>query len=248
MRGPGPKSRGNLRCYLTPYYYSCSTCWTTSSPSLPAPAQSGILQSFSPDLVKLVRSRSLDSLPASLFKDVFQSIGPCVLAIISTASGKVLLKKKKPSSTLLFLAVTDGSQSWCLSLRKARGQAALSSFRQTAFVSCFSRTFVELILLKQLVAESAVTFSCIILHEKGFILLVLDLTLVFDTADRHMLLDRLKYWVGVSGSALDGLNDAHLRCLQVQVILHFSQPSCASGFCTGPLMVSNRSTSCIELL
>lgn len=219
MRGPGPKSRGNLRCYLTPYYYSCSTCWTTSSPSLPAPAQSGILQSFSPDLVKLVRSRSLDSLPASLFKDVFQSIGPCVLAIISTASGKVLLKKK-PSSTLLFLAVTDGSQSWCLSLRKARGQAALSSFRQTAFVSCFSRTFVELILLKQLVAESAVTFSCIILHEKGFILLVLDLTLVFDTVDRHML----------------------------QVILHFSQPSCATGFCTGPLMVSNRSTSCIELL
>lgn len=95
MRGPGPKSRGNLRCYLTPYYYSCSTCWTTSSPSLPAPAQSGILQSFSPDLVKLVRSRSLDSWPASLFKDVFQSIGPCVLAIISTASGKVLLKKKK---------------------------------------------------------------------------------------------------------------------------------------------------------
>lgn len=41
-----------------------------------------------------MRSRSLDSLPASLFKDVFQSIGPCVLAIISTASGKVLLKKK----------------------------------------------------------------------------------------------------------------------------------------------------------
>lgn len=35
--------------------------------------------------------------------------------------------------------------------------------------------------------------SCIILHEKGFILLVLDLTLAFDTADRHMLLDRLKY-------------------------------------------------------
>lgn len=158
MRGPGPKSRGNLRCYLTPYYYSCSTCWTTSSLSLPAPAQSGTLQSFSPDLVKLVRSRSLDSLPASLFKDVFQSIGPCVLAIISTASGKVLLKKKNPSSTLLFLAVTDGSQSWCLSLRKARGQAAHSSFRQTAFVSCFSLTFVELILLKRLVAESAVTF------------------------------------------------------------------------------------------
>lgn len=102
MRGPGPKSRGNLRCYLTPYYYSCSTCWTTSSPSLPAPAQSGILQRFSPDLVKLVRSLSLDSWPASLFKDVFQSIGPCVLAIISTASGKVLLKKKaKFDSSLL---------------------------------------------------------------------------------------------------------------------------------------------------
>lgn len=46
---------------------------------------------------------------------------------------------------------------------------------------------------------------------KGFILLVLDLTLVFDTVNRHMLLDRLKYWVGVSGSASDGLSDAHLQ-------------------------------------
>lgn len=66
-------------------------------------------------------------------------------------------------STLLFLAVTDGSQSSCLSLRKARGQAAHSSFRQTAFVSCFSLTFVELILLKRLVAESAV---CKMMQEK----------------------------------------------------------------------------------
>lgn len=47
---------------------------TTSS--LSVPAQSGVLQRFSPDLVKLVISRSLDILSASLFKNVFQSIGP----------------------------------------------------------------------------------------------------------------------------------------------------------------------------
>lgn len=73
---------------------------TTSSLSGPTPAQSGILQGFSPDLVKLVSSRSLDILPASLFKNVFQSIWSLCARHNQHVSGKVLLKKPKSDSLL----------------------------------------------------------------------------------------------------------------------------------------------------
>jgi len=35
------------------------------------------------------------------------------------------------------------------------------------------------------------------------VLLMLDLTSTFDTVGHHIMLDRLKYWVGISGSALE---------------------------------------------
>lgn len=45
---------------------------------------------------------------------------------------------------------------------------------------------------------------------KCFVLLMLDLTSAFDTVYHHILLERLNYWVGVSGTALEWFYLHHL--------------------------------------
>lgn len=138
-----------------------------------------------------MRSRSLDSLPASLFKDVFQSIGPCVLAVISTASGKVLLKKPKFDSSLLssYRRISQLVFITKKSSRPSSSQQFQTNSVRVTFQSDFRRAHSTETARRRVCSDIFMQNDA----GKGFILLVLDLTLVFDTVDRHMLLDRLKY-------------------------------------------------------
>uniref|UniRef100_A0A3B3BU57 Reverse transcriptase domain-containing protein n=1 Tax=Oryzias melastigma TaxID=30732 RepID=A0A3B3BU57_ORYME len=196
---------------------------SVSSPSPPRPV---ILDTFSPvslpELVRLVgtmksSSCSLDLLPTPLLKDVFQSIGPCVLSIINSSllSGQVPELFKEAVIAPLFK-------------KPGLDPSLLSSYRPISNLSFISK-LLEKVVAKQLTAaldrhaildqfqsgfrrahstETAllrVTNDMLMQSDAGncSVLLLLDLTAAFDTVDHHVLLDRLKNWVGVSGSALD---------------------------------------------
>lgn len=77
---------------------------------------------------------------------------------------------------------------------------------------------------------------------KCCVLLMLDLTLAFDTIDHHILLERLKHWVGVSGTALEWFcSYLHHRSFSV-VVSEFRSSSTSltygvpQGLVLGPLL------------
>uniref|UniRef100_A0A3B3HCK7 Reverse transcriptase domain-containing protein n=1 Tax=Oryzias latipes TaxID=8090 RepID=A0A3B3HCK7_ORYLA len=194
--------------------------------SFPGPPRPVILDTFSPvslpELVRLVgtmksSSCSLDTLPTSLLKDVFQSIGPCVLSIMNSS----LLSGQVPEHF---------KEAVVLPLLKKPGldPSLLSSFRPISNLPFMSK-ILEKVVAKQLTAaldshgifdhfqsgfrrahstETAllrVTNDILMQGDAGkcSVLLLLDLTAAFDTVDHYILLDRLKNWVGISGSALN---------------------------------------------
>uniref|UniRef100_A0A669C2J2 Reverse transcriptase domain-containing protein n=1 Tax=Oreochromis niloticus TaxID=8128 RepID=A0A669C2J2_ORENI len=200
-----------------------------------------ILDTFSPvslpELVKLVNSVKasscpLDIVPASLFKNVFQVIGPSVLTLInsSLASGIVPVYFKNAAIFPL--------------LKKPQLDPSLwSSYRPISKVPLIAK-LLEKIVAKQLIAaldkhsifdkfqsgfrrahstETALlrVSSDILMNNdagKCSVLLMLDLTSAFDTVDHHILLERLKHWVGVSGTALEWFSSyLHNRSFSVVV-------------------------------
>lgn len=83
---------------------------------------------------------------------------------------------------------------------------------------------------------------------KCSVLLMLDLTSAFDTVDHHILLERLKHWVGASGTALEWFSSyLHNRSFSV-VVSDFRSSSisiylwCPSGFGFGAFIVLNISS------
>uniref|UniRef100_A0A8C6KMM3 Reverse transcriptase domain-containing protein n=1 Tax=Nothobranchius furzeri TaxID=105023 RepID=A0A8C6KMM3_NOTFU len=159
----------------------------------------------------------LHILPSSLFKSAFQSIGPSVLSIInaSLVSGQVpayfknavihpLLKKPsldpslhssfRPISKLPFISKI---------LEKVVAKQLTAALDEhniyDSFQSGFRRAHsTETALLR--VSNDLLTHS-----DAGdcSVLVLLDLTAAFDTVDHHLLLERLRDWVGLSGSALE---------------------------------------------
>nr|XP_054601584.1 uncharacterized protein LOC129164699 [Nothobranchius furzeri] len=195
------------------------------SPPLPTPTRPIILDSFAPvslpELTKLVNSMKtsacpLHILPSSLFKSAFQSIGPSVLSIInaSLVSGQVpayfknavihpLLKKQsldpslhssfRPISKLPFISKI---------LEKVVAKQLTAALDEQNIYDSFQSGFrrahsTETALLR--VSNDLLTHSD---AGDGSVLVLLDLTAAFDTVDHHLLLERLRDWVGISGSAL----------------------------------------------
>uniref|UniRef100_A0A8C6K7Y3 Reverse transcriptase domain-containing protein n=1 Tax=Nothobranchius furzeri TaxID=105023 RepID=A0A8C6K7Y3_NOTFU len=199
-----------------------------SALSLPlaTPTRPIILDSFAPvslpELTKLVNSMKtsacpLHILPSSLFKSAFQSIGPSVLSIINAylVSGQVpayfksavihpLLKKPslnpslrssfRPISKLPFISKI---------LEKVVAKQLTAALDEHNIYDSFQSGFrrdhsTETALLR--VSNDLLTHS-----DAGdcSVLVLLDLTAAFDTVDHHLLLERLRDWVGLSGSALE---------------------------------------------
>lgn len=160
---------------------------------------------------------SLDSLPAKLFKDVFETIGPFVLSLInmSLSAGYVpvafkkaivqpLLKKHnldpsvlsnyRPVSKLPFLSkvlekVVYAQLQSHLSLNKIcdKFQSGFKSGHSTE--TALLKVFNDLLLISD-AGRSAV-------------LVLLDLTAAFDTVDHKILLSRLESCVGIKGTVLN---------------------------------------------
>uniref|UniRef100_A0A3Q3ET90 Reverse transcriptase domain-containing protein n=1 Tax=Labrus bergylta TaxID=56723 RepID=A0A3Q3ET90_9LABR len=159
---------------------------------------------------------SLDFIPTTFLKEVFNTVGPSILSIInsSLAEGVVpsafkhavvqpLLKKPnldptdfnnfRPISKLPFLSKV---------LEKVVSTQLLSFMTennlfekfQSGFRACHS---TETALLK-------VTNDLLLAADRGegTILILLDLSAAFDTVDHTILTDRLRHWVGLKDTAL----------------------------------------------
>ena len=204
------------------------------TPSLPTPpplyhTTQASLSSFSPvslqDLTTLVTSMKsssspLDILPTSMLKEVFSSVGPSLLSIINTsiASGSVpsyfkeavvqpLLKKPnldpsihnhyRPISKLPFISkllekvVAD-------QLTSHMSQHNISDKFQSGFRKHHS-TESALLRVSNDIMMSSDCGEC-------SVLVLLDLSAAFDTVSHSILLERLREWVGLSGTALDWFN------------------------------------------
>uniref|UniRef100_A0A3P9C9L9 Reverse transcriptase domain-containing protein n=1 Tax=Maylandia zebra TaxID=106582 RepID=A0A3P9C9L9_9CICH len=233
--------------------------------SISTPSRHVILDTFSPvslpELVKLANSVKtsscpLDIVPASSFKNVFQVIGPSVLTLInsSLASGIVpvylknaailpLLKKPqldptlwssfRPISKLLLIAKL---------LEKVVAKQLIAALDKHSICDKFQSGFrrahsTETALLR-------VSSDILMSNDAGkcSVLLMLDLTSAFDTADNRSLLERLKHWVGVSGTALEWFSSyLHHRSSSV-VVSDFRSSSTSltcglpQGSVLGPLL------------
>uniref|UniRef100_A0A669BKN7 Reverse transcriptase domain-containing protein n=1 Tax=Oreochromis niloticus TaxID=8128 RepID=A0A669BKN7_ORENI len=238
---------------------------SASALSVPTPARPVILESFLPvslsELEKIVNatkasSCSLDILPASLFKNVFHSIGRCVLTIVNTSlgSGKVpAYFKTAVIHPLLKKSMLDPSLT--------------SNYRPISKIPLIAK-ILEKVVAKQLTAvldkhnifdkfpsgfrrahstETAllrVSSDILMQNDAGkcSVLLMLDLTSAFDTVDHYILHERLKYWVGVSGSALEWFSSyLYERYFSVAVSKYRSSSTSLSygvpqGSVLGPLL------------
>ena len=159
----------------------------------------------------------VDVIPTSLFKDVFNSLGPYVLPLInsSISSGCVpdqfkhaiiqpLLKKPsldplihsnyRPISKLPFISKVL-EKAVCNQLVQYLNDNNIFNKFQSGFRQKHS---TETALLR-------VSSDIIMRADKGecSVLLLLDLSAAFDTIDHSILLNRLNKWVGLSGSALE---------------------------------------------
>uniref|UniRef100_A0A669BY78 Poly(U) binding splicing factor 60 n=1 Tax=Oreochromis niloticus TaxID=8128 RepID=A0A669BY78_ORENI len=193
--------------------------------SISTPSRLIILDTFSPvslpELVKLVNSVkasscSLDIVPASLFKNVFQSIDPSVLTLINSSLASGIVPVYFKNAAILPL------------LKKPQLDPSLwSSYRPISKLPLIAK-LLEKVVAKQLMAaldkhgicdkfqssfrrfhstETAllrVSSDILMSNDAGkcSVLLMLDLTSAFDTVDHHILLERLKHSVGASGTAL----------------------------------------------
>ncbi|XP_030601343.1 uncharacterized protein LOC115791283 [Archocentrus centrarchus] len=162
-------------------------------------------------------SSSIDVLPTFLFKKIFCTIGPCVLTIInrSLVTGSVPRYFKQAVIHPL--------------LKKPDADPSLpQNFRPISKLSFVSKV-LEKVVFKQLNVMLA-KYNILDKFQSGFrnlhstetallrvsndilmkrdageysVLVLLDLSAAFDTVDHNILIDRLRTWVGISGSALD---------------------------------------------
>uniref|UniRef100_A0A8C6MBL6 Reverse transcriptase domain-containing protein n=1 Tax=Nothobranchius furzeri TaxID=105023 RepID=A0A8C6MBL6_NOTFU len=160
---------------------------------------------------------SLDILPSSFLKHAFQSIGPSVLSIInaSLVSGQVpayfkngviyRLPKRQSLDPSLHSSFRPISKLPFISkdLEKVVAKQLTAALDEHNIYDCFQSGFrrahsTETALLR--VSNDLLTHS-----DAGgcSVLVLLDLTAAFDTVDHHLLLERLRDWVGLSGSALE---------------------------------------------
>uniref|UniRef100_A0A8C6NNP0 Reverse transcriptase domain-containing protein n=1 Tax=Nothobranchius furzeri TaxID=105023 RepID=A0A8C6NNP0_NOTFU len=199
-----------------------------------------ILDSFAPvslpELTKLVNSMKtsacpFDILPSSLFKSAFTSIGPSVLSRInaSLVSGQIpayfknaviypLLKKPslnpslhssfRPISKLPFISKI---------LEKVVAKQLTPALDEhniyDSFQSGFRRAHsTETALLR--VSNDLLTH-----RDAGdcSVLVLLDLTAAFDTDDHQLILERLRDWVGLSGTALEWFSYLSERSFSVVI-------------------------------
>ena len=171
------------------------------------------------DLVSSMKSSSSpgDIIPTSLFKNVLGSVSTWVLAILNSSlqSGCVPLYFKHACVQPL--------------LKKTNLDTSLpENYRPISKMPFISKIF-EKVVAKQLTAvlnthnildkfqsgfrqkhstETAllrVSNDLLMSSDKGqcSVLVLLDLSAAFDTVDHNIMLERLKHWVGISGTALD---------------------------------------------
>uniref|UniRef100_A0A669C582 Reverse transcriptase domain-containing protein n=1 Tax=Oreochromis niloticus TaxID=8128 RepID=A0A669C582_ORENI len=233
----------NFLSFLLAKIHNVRMSFTYSAPviSISTPSRPIVLDTFSPvslpELVKLVNSVkasscSLDIIPASLFKNVFQSIGPCVLTLINSSLASGIVPVYFKNAAILPL------------LKKPQLDPSLwSSYRPISKLPLIAK-LLEKVVAKQLMAaldkhgiydkfqsgfrqfhstETAllrVSSDILMDNDAGkcSVLLMLDLTSAFDTVDHHILIERLKKWVGVSGTALEWFSSyLHHRSFSVAV-------------------------------
>lgn len=199
---------------------------TPSHSPLPiCPVRQATLSNFScitlADLTGLVSamkasSSPLDTLPTSLLKEVISSVGPSLVHIINSSinSGSVpsyfkqavvqpLLKKPnldpslpnhyRPISKLPFVSKV---------LEKVIANQLNFFLKDHNILDKFQSGF-----RKNHSTESAllrVSNDIMMTSDSGecTVLVLLDLSAAFDTVDHHIMLDRLREWVGISGTAL----------------------------------------------
>uniref|UniRef100_A0A8C6P2A8 Reverse transcriptase domain-containing protein n=1 Tax=Nothobranchius furzeri TaxID=105023 RepID=A0A8C6P2A8_NOTFU len=173
-----------------------------------------------------------DSLPSRLLRDVLPAVAPAVLDIVNSSF-----------SSGVFPAAFKNAVVQPLLKKPGLDQSDCANYRPISKLPFISKV-VEKLALMQLTShlddngllgpfqsgfrrnystESAhirAFNDILILTDSGFhvLLLLLDLTAAFNTVDHTILLSRLEYWVGVTGTALEWFKSyLNVRCFSVHV-------------------------------
>uniref|UniRef100_A0A3B4X257 Reverse transcriptase domain-containing protein n=1 Tax=Seriola lalandi dorsalis TaxID=1841481 RepID=A0A3B4X257_SERLL len=158
-----------------------------------------------------------DAVPSRLFKEVFPTVGPSVLAVINSSLSSGVVPKNFKHAVVQPLIKKTGLDSAVLAnyrpisklpflsklLEKTVYNQLMSFLEEHDILEVFQSGFKSLHS-----TESALlrVFNDILLTcDSGecAVLVLLDLTAAFDTVDHDILISRLEQWAGISGIALE---------------------------------------------